>query len=128
MIKKIAMAIIAVLLTGVIAFCCGYSTAVLAQTFTLALGIVLFYGILTDVFVTKWGALKEQGWYYWTAIGAAVAGILVAFIATRFNSRLWTWIGYIIILAAGILNGLCGRQPKDKVTSASISASSDDLK
>ena len=109
MIKKIAMAIGAILLTGVIAFCCGYSTAVLMQTVTIALGIVLFYGILTDIFVTKWADIKNQKWYYWTAIGVAGAGILVAFIATRFNSRLWTWIGYIIVIAGGLLNGLCGK-------------------
>lgn len=127
MIKKIAMAIIAVLLTGVIAFCCGYSTAVLMQTVTIALGIVLFYGILTDVFVTKWADIKNQKWYYWTAIGVAVAGILVAFIATRFNSRLWSWIGYIIILAAGLLNGLCGKAEKKAVTTETT-ATTEELK
>lgn len=109
MIKKIAMAIIAVLLTGVIAFCCGYSTAVLSQTITITIGVVLFYGILTDIFVTKWADIKNQKWYYWTAIGIAVAGILCAFIATRFDSRLWTWIGYLVILAGGLLNGLCSK-------------------
>ena len=109
MIKKIALAVAAVLLTGVIAFCCGYSTAVLVQTLTITIGVVLFYGILNDVFVTKWSDIKNQKWYYWTAIGLAVAGIICAFIATRFNSRLWTWIGYIVILAGGLLNGLMSK-------------------
>lgn len=127
MIKKIAMAVIAVLLTGVIAFCCGYSTAVLMQTVTIALGIVLFYGILTDVFITKWADIKNQKWYYWTAIGIAVAGILVAFIATRFNSRLWSWIGYIIILVGGLLNGLCGKA-EQKAVKTETTATTEELK
>ena len=114
MIKKIVMAVIAVLLTGVLAFCCGYSTAVLAQTATIAIGVILFYGILTDVFVIKWADIRNQKWYYWTAIGVAVAGIICAFIATRFNSRLWTWIGYIVILVGGLLNGLCSKAEATK--------------
>lgn len=109
MIKKILMAVVAVLLTGVIAFCCGYSTAVLAQTATIAIGIVLFYAILTDVFITRWADIKNQKWYYWTAIGLALAGIICAFIATRFDSRLWTWIGYIVILAGGLVYGISAK-------------------
>ena len=112
MVKKIVFAILSILLTGVIAFCCGYPTTVLAQMFTQIVAVVLFYAILTDVFVTKWGTLKEQKWYYWTAIGLAVLGIIVAFIATRFSSRLWTWIGYIVILVGGGLYGLLSSKAK----------------
>lgn len=116
MIKKILMAVIAVLLTGIIAFCCGYTTAVLAQTVTITLGVVLFYSLLTDVFVTKWADIKNQKWYYWTGIGIAIAGIICAFIATRFDSRLWTWIGYIVVLVGGLLNGLCSKADKKSVS------------
>ena len=123
MIKKIALAVLSVLVAGVLAFCCGYSTQMLVQSFTVALAVILFYGILTSIFIDRWDAIKEQKWYYWTAIGLAVAGLIVAFIATRFSSRLWTWIGYIIVIVAGLINGLCSKGAKEETP-----ATTDELK
>lgn len=106
---KIATALVAVLLTGVLAFCCGYSSAVLMQTFTLSLGIVLIYGMLMSIFIDKWENIQNQKWSYWVGMGLALVGIVMSFLSTKFDSRVWTWIGYLVIIVGGVFGGLVSK-------------------
>lgn len=106
MTKKVLMAVLAVLLTGVLAFCCGYPTTILSQLLIAIVTAVLLYGILTDVFITKWETIKNQPWYYWVMVAVAVVACIIALLSARLNSRLWIWIGFILLIADAVVYGL----------------------
>ena len=112
--KNIVMGILAILLTGIVAFCCGYPTTVLLQMALVVLTVVLYYGGLVDVFVTKWGHLKEQKWYYWTMLACVFVGTVISLLSIRLGSRLWVWIGWVIVLVGALLNYLFNIKSEQK--------------
>ena len=112
--KNIALGILAILLTGIVAFCCGYPTTILLQMALVVLTVILYYGTLVDLFINKWGHLKEQKWCYWTMIACIAVGTTVSLLSIRLGSRLWVWIGWVIVLVGALLNYLFNIKSEQK--------------
>lgn len=114
--KNGLIAIASILIAGVLAFCCGFTTAVLSQVVAVLITVGVLFCILTQVFVSNWGKLKDVKWYTWVADAIALAGCIVSLLATRFASPLWFWIGLIIIIADVLVFGAVGVSLKRKET------------
>lgn len=112
--KNVLIAIASILIAGVLAFCCGFTTAVLSQVVAVLITVGVLFCILTQIFVSNWGNLKSVKWYTWVADAIALVGCIVSLLATRFASPLWFWIGLIILIGDVLVAGAVSSSHKKK--------------
>lgn len=64
---------------------------------------IVFYFVISDAIVDKWGEWSEQTWYYWAMIACLVVGSLVCLMATTWGSASWTLVGLVLVLVGGLI-------------------------
>lgn len=100
--KNVVEGIIALLLTGILAFCCGYPTAMFLQLVVIMITLITLFGIIKDL-IEKGKELKNQNWAYWLSIALALVGCTIAMLSARFTSPLWVWVGLLLLLVGGLI-------------------------